>query len=73
VTQCSLAARRQNLFQLHIEGGGKHAYHNVRKENQTAVCVTYRNAAGYVVTAGKKKGKVHPCTDTEALYRLYGP
>jgi len=21
----------------------------------------------------KKKGKVHPCTDTEALYRPYGP
>jgi len=21
----------------------------------------------------KKKGKVHPCTGTEALYRLYGP
>jgi hypothetical protein len=20
-----------------------------------------------------KKGKVHPCTGTEALYRLYGP
>jgi hypothetical protein len=22
---------------------------------------------------GKKKNKVHPCTGTEALYRLYGP
>jgi len=22
---------------------------------------------------GKGKGKVHPCTGTEALYRLYGP
>jgi hypothetical protein len=25
----------------------------------------------YIV--GKKKGKVHPCTGTEALYRPYGP
>ena len=23
--------------------------------------------------AGKVKGKGHPCTDTEALYRPYGP
>jgi hypothetical protein len=22
---------------------------------------------------GKGKSKVHPCTDTEALYRPYGP
>jgi len=22
---------------------------------------------------GKKKSKVHPCTGTEALYRIYGP
>jgi len=22
---------------------------------------------------GKGKGEVHPCTGTEALYRLYGP
>ena len=22
---------------------------------------------------GKGKGKMHPCTGTEALYRLYGP
>jgi len=22
---------------------------------------------------GKSKGKVHPCTGTEALYRPYGP
>ena len=22
---------------------------------------------------GKKKGKVHPCTGIEAMYRLYGP
>jgi len=25
------------------------------------------------VKYGKDKGKVHPCTGTEALYRSYGP
>ena len=25
------------------------------------------------LTADVKKGKVHPCTGTEALYRLYSP
>jgi hypothetical protein len=26
-----------------------------------------------LVEEGKIKGKVHPCTGTEALYRPYGP
>jgi hypothetical protein len=27
----------------------------------------------YLITYLLKKGKVHPCTGTEALYRPYGP
>jgi len=31
------------------------------------------SVVGPGLTKGKVKGKVHPCTGTEALYRLYGP
>jgi len=27
----------------------------------------------YTYVLMKAKGKMHPCTGTEALYRLYGP
>jgi len=31
------------------------------------------NQSLYPTTTTTKKGKVHPCTGTEALYRPYGP
>jgi len=31
------------------------------------------SARGLVASSYKGKGKVHPCTGTEVLYRLYGP
>ena len=30
-------------------------------------------SANYLEVRSKGKGKVHPCTGTEALYRPYGP
>jgi len=35
--------------------------------------VVIQGFAVYVGPYIKKKDKVHPCTGTEALYRLYGP
>jgi len=35
--------------------------------------MTYYKSTLRNITEGKGKGKVHPCTGTEALYRPYGP
>ena len=34
-------------------------------------CTAHRGSRGIALLLGK--GKVHPCTGTEALYRPYGP
>jgi len=44
----------------------------------TFVSIFYTKENGYLLKFEKKtlfinKGKVHPCTGTEALYRPYGP
>jgi len=33
----------------------------------------YKEMHGCLLTDSKGKGKGHPCTGTEALYRPYGP
>jgi len=51
-------------------GGEGGSYASVEKEHKLSVV---RRMFGYEREELKGKGKVHPCTGTEALYRPYGP
>jgi len=44
-----------------------------RTLNSSASHVQQIYNASYNGNWGVKKGKVHPCTGTEAMYRPYGP
>jgi hypothetical protein len=54
--------------QIHTQHINNPSGQNVEWLNVKLVVHTYS-----IVTNGKDKGKGHPCTGTEALYRLYGP
>ena len=43
------------------------------RENLQRNFNTYNIVRYHTLVKGKGKGKVHPCTGTEALYRQYGP
>jgi hypothetical protein len=46
---------------------GLKSYHSFFPYRYKVIFLLFAN------NADKGKGKVHPCTGTEALYRLYGP
>jgi hypothetical protein len=51
----------------------------IKNESLRYTTLAFRTAVSYFVVCGilvcvlLVKGKVHPCTGTEALYRPYGP
>jgi len=50
--------------------------HEVKLKVQCTVVQALRLCTGCTAHTGSRgigKGTVHPCTGTEALYRLYGP
>ena len=56
------------------ESSGSIAYVKCTLVQALRLCTgrtAHRESRGIAILLGK--GKVHPCTGTEALYRLYGP
>ena len=56
--------------------GNIHISYKVKRKVKCTVVQALRLCTGCTVRRGSRgigKGKVHRCTDTEALYRLYGP
>jgi hypothetical protein len=68
---------RLSLGHLYIQTKGCYEFSKALKFNFVLLITTsYTYSWNPVVTyiyAQKSKGKLHPCTGTEALYRPYGP
>ena len=47
--------------------------HHMYTDSLTVTLYDYSAQAYSTDVNGKGKGKVHPCTGTDALYRPYGP
>ena len=47
--------------------------HNIYKNLYAGVYTMYCSSFSWDLIYNRIKGKVHPCTGTDALYRPYGP
>jgi len=60
------------LHILYVCGLSLSSYHSAKRLHQwnAGLCLS---VCAELAVIGKKKGKVHPCTGTKALYRPYDP
>ena len=74
-TCISLRFSQRNSLNLHDkdEYSERKLYGNLKHLSRSFCPLLNTFRYPYTKAVGKGKGKMHPCTGTEALYRPYGP